>query len=284
MENKVCLVTGATNGIGKVTALELARRGATVVLAGRSAAKTDAVVAEIKARSGNDHVEGLVADLSTQAGVRALADAFKARYNRLDVLVNNAGAIFNERRESADGIEMTFALNHLSYFLLTHLLLDVLKASAPARIVNVSSNAHMGSGINFDDLEFKRGYMNFRAYAQSKLANILFTTELARRLQGTGVTANALHPGFVSSGFGRNDGSLMNIGMMLMRPFQISPEKGAETTIYLATSPEVEGVTGGYFSKRKPARTSSAARDQAAAERLWAISEQMTGVRAVEFA
>lgn len=284
MENKVCLVTGATNGIGKVTALELARRGATVVLAGRSAAKTDAVVAEIKARSGNDHVEGLVADLSTQAGVRALADAFKARYNRLDVLVNNAGAIFNERRESADGIEMTFALNHLSYFLLTHLLLDVLKASAPARIVNVSSNAHMGSGINFDDLEFKRGYMNFRAYAQSKLANILFTTELARRLQGTGVTANALHPGFVSSGFGRNDGSLMNIGMMLMRPFQISPEKGAETTLYLATSPEVEGVTGGYFSKRKPARTSSAARDQAAAERLWAISEQMTGVRAVEFA
>lgn len=284
MENKVCLVTGATNGIGKVTALELARRGATVVLAGRSAAKTDAVVAEIKARSGNDRVEGLVADLSTQAGVRALADAFKARYDRLDVLVNNAGAIFNERRESADGIEMTFALNHLSYFLLTHLLLDVLKASAPARIVNVSSNAHMGSGINFDDLEFKRGYMNFRAYAQSKLANILFTTELARRLQGTGVTANALHPGFVSSGFGRNDGSLMNIGMMLMRPFQISPEKGAETTLYLATSPEVEGVTGGYFSKRKPARTSSAARDQAAAERLWAISEQMTGVRAVEFA
>lgn len=284
MENKVCLVTGATNGIGKVTALELARRGATVVLAGRSAAKTDAVVAEIKARSGNDRVEGLVADLSTQAGVHALADAFKARYDRLDVLVNNAGAIFNERRESADGIEMTFALNHLSYFLLTHLLLDVLKASAPARIVNVSSNAHMGSGINFDDLEFKRGYMNFRAYAQSKLANILFTTELARRLQGTGVTANALHPGFVSSGFGRNDGSLMNIGMMLMRPFQISPEKGAETTLYLVTSPEVEGVTGGYFSKRKPARTSSAARDQAAAERLWAISELMTGVRAVEFA
>jgi NAD(P)-dependent dehydrogenase (short-subunit alcohol dehydrogenase family) len=284
MENKVCLVTGATNGIGKVTALELARRGAMVVLAGRSAAKTDAVVAEIKVRSGNDHAEGLVADLSTQAGVRALADAFKARYNRLDVLVNNAGAIFNERRESADGIEMTFALNHLSYFLLTHLLLDVLKASAPARIVNVSSNAHMGSGINFDDLEFKHGYMNFRVYAQSKLANILFTTELARRLQGTGVTANALHPGFVSSGFGRNDGSMMNIGMMLMRPFQISPEKGAETTLYLATSPEVEGVTGGYFSKRKPARTSSAARDQAAAERLWAISEQMTGVHAAELA
>jgi NAD(P)-dependent dehydrogenase (short-subunit alcohol dehydrogenase family) len=281
MDGKVVLVTGATNGIGKVTALELATMGAAVVVVGRNAAKTQAVVEEIKTLSGIPQVEGLVADLSVMNQVRRLADEFKARYNRLDVLVNNAGAVFSQRRETEDGYEMTFALNHLNYFLLTNLLLDLLKASAPSRIINVSSDAHrMPRGLNFDDLQRKNRYslMGFAAYGDSKLANVLFTYELARRLQGTGVTANAVHPGSVATGFAHNTPGFLNRVMGLVDRFSLTPEQGARTMIYLASSPEVEGVSGKYFDKSKAVPSSKASYDEEAARRLWEISEQITGL------
>lgn len=281
MDGKVVLVTGATNGIGRVTALELAKMGATVALAGRNSARTQATVDEIKTRSGNPNVEGLVADLSVMAQVRQLADEFKAKYNRLDVLVNNVGAVFSQRRETDDGYEMTFALNHLSYFLLTNLLLDLLKASAPSRIVNVSSDAHrMSRGLNFGDLQRKHHYnlMGFGAYSDSKLANVLFTYELARRLHGTGVTANAVHPGSVATGFAHNTPGLLHQVMNIMHRFSLTPEEGARTTIYLASSPEVEGIGGKYFDKSKAVQSSKVSYDEEAARRLWEISERMTGL------
>ncbi|CAN5637284.1 hypothetical protein BH24ACT21_BH24ACT21_06280 [soil metagenome] len=205
MEGKVCLVTGATSGIGKVTAHELAKQGATVVIVGRSRQKVEATVEEINSRTGNQSVEYLLADLSSQKEIRSLAREFKSRYDRLDVLVNNAGAVFAEYGETEDGVERTFAVNHLNYFLLTNLLLDVLEASAPSRIVNVASGAHQGAELDFDDLGAKQNYGFMRAYGRSKLANIMFTYELARRLEGTGVTANALHPGSVATGIGTNN-------------------------------------------------------------------------------
>src|SRR5215207_6225037 len=210
MSEKIILITGATNGIGKAAALELAKQGNTVVIVGRNPAKTQATVEEIKQQSGNSAVEGLIADLSSLADVRRLADEFRQRHSRLDVLINNAGALFAERELTVDGYEMTFAVNHLAYFLLTNLLLDLLKASAPARIVNVASDAHKGMKINFDDLQLEKNYggMMGPAYGQSKLANILFTYELARRLAGTGVTVNALHPGLVRTGFAGNMGAV----------------------------------------------------------------------------
>jgi retinol dehydrogenase 12 len=279
MQNKICLVTGATNGIGKITALELAKMGATVIVVGRNPTKTEAVVSEIRSESGNDNVKKALADLSSLADVRALAQEFKNKYSRLDVLVNNAGAYFNKRHVTFDGFEMTFALNHLSYFLLTVSLLDVLKASAPARIVNVSSDAHRGARLDFDDLQGEKKFNGFGAYGRSKLANILFTYELAKRLQGTNITANALHPGFVATGFGANNGTLMRVGIGIMsRMMGISAENGAKTTIYLATSPEVEGVTGKYFDKCKPVQSSTASYEVEARERLWRISEQLCGL------
>ncbi len=205
MNGKICLVTGGTNGIGKSTALELARMGATVIVVGRDAQKTSHVLEEIRAASGNQNVNSLLADLSSQQEVRGLADQFKSKYSRLHVLINNAGGFFMRRQIRVDGIEMTFALNHLASFLLTNLLLDTIKASAPARIINVSSNAHTSGKIEFDNLQGEREY-GPRAYDNSKLANILFTMELARRLEGTGVTVNALHPGFVATGFAKNNG------------------------------------------------------------------------------
>jgi retinol dehydrogenase 12 len=282
MQGKVCMVTGATAGIGEVTARELARMGATVVGVGRNPEKCRAAAEEIKASTGNPRVEYLVADLSSQAQVRRLADEFKRKYSRLDVLVNNAGAFIATRRESADGIEMTMALNHLNYFLLTNLLLDVLKASAPSRIVNVSSGAHTGGRINFDDIEMRNRYSGWAMYAQSKLANVLFTYELARRLAraGTaGVTVNALHPGFVATQFGHNNGGLMNLGMKLFQKLgAITPQRGAQTSLYLATSPEVEGVTGKYFDNKRAVSSSQASYDEAAARRLWDWSEQKTAL------
>lgn len=283
LTGKVALITGATNGIGKVTALELAKLGATIVIVGRNREKTQATADEIRSHGGSHNVDGLIADLSVMSEVRRLADEFKARYDRLHILVNNAGAVFAQRRETDDGLEMTFALNHLSYFLLTTLLLDALKASAPARIINVSSGAHTGvKGMNFDDLQSMSAYgmSGFNAYSQSKLANILFTYELARRLQGTGVTANVLHPGFVATGFGRNSAGLMNRLMGVLHRFALTPEEGAHTTVHLASSAEVEGVTGQYFIKSKPARSSKASYDEAAQRRLWEISEQLTGIAA----
>ena len=280
MSEKVVLITGATNGIGKVTALEMAKQGYKVVLVGRNPAKTQATVSEIKLQSGNPAVEGLLADLSSLAELRKLADEFRQRYARLDVLVNNAGAYYASRQESADGYEMTFAVNHLAYFLLTNLLLDMLKASAPARIVNVSSDAHKSAKINFDDLQSTSGYgaQGFSVYGVSKLANILFTYELARQLVGTAVTVNVLHPGLVATGFGTNNRGLMKFAMRFIHRFSISPEQGADTIIYLASSPEVEGVTGKYWVKRKAIPSSSASYDEAAQKRLWNVSAEITGI------
>ncbi len=279
MTGKVVLITGGTSGIGEVTARELANLGAQVILVGRGRDKGEAICAEINARPGAAPATMMAADLSTQAGVRRFADEFRARHDRLDVLINNAGAIFARRQETADGIERTFGLNHLAYFLLTGLLLDLLKSGAPSRVVNVASDAHRKARrMNFDDLEAKTRYQAFPAYCQSKLANILFTRELSRRLEGSGVTANALHPGFVATNFFSGNGLL---GWAMRRAaglFAIPPERGAETSIYLASSPEVEGVSGLYFDRRKAVEPSKAALDDAAARRLWEISERMTGL------
>ena len=276
MSGKTVLITGATSGIGEVAARELAAKGAKVVLVGRSAAKCEATAAMIRQATGNPAVEFLVADLSSQAEVRRLAAEIKTRYPRIDVLVNNAGAMISPRRESVDGIEMTWALNHLGYFLLTDLLLDTLKASAPSRVVSVASDAHrMASGIDWGDVEGKKSYSAWRAYSQSKLANVLFTRELARRLEGSGVTANCLHPGFVATNFAAGRGLTFRIFQVGAKLFAITPEEGAKTTVYLASSPEVEGASGGYYSKCKLATPTAAARDDEAARRLWALSETM---------
>ena len=282
MQGKTVLVTGATNGIGKVTATELAKMGAQVVIIGRSAARVDATLNEIRAKSGGKaQVSALVGDLSLMSEVRRLAAEFRQQHSRLDVLVNNAGGVFSERKVTAEGLEWTFALNHMSYFLLTNLLLDLLKASAPSRIVSVSSGAHTMGKLNFDDLQNEQNYNmgGFRAYSQSKMMNIQFTYALARRLAGSGVTANVLHPGAVATGFGMNNSSLMMRLFGLFRPFMLTPEKGADTMIYLASSPEVEGVSGQYFDRRKSIQSVAYSYDEAAQERLWEMSEQIAGIR-----
>jgi NAD(P)-dependent dehydrogenase (short-subunit alcohol dehydrogenase family) len=279
MSGEVCLVTGATAGLGLVTARELARLGARVIGVGRSPDRCQQAVRQIRQETGASEVEYLTADLSSQAEIRRLAQEVKNATRRLDVLVNNAGCICLTRQETVDTLEMTFALNHLAYFLLTNLLLDLITSSAPARIISVASAAHQGCTINFDDLQGKTRYSGWRAYQQSKLANVLFTRELARRLEGTGVTANALHPGYVKTQIFRVDGVR---GWLLRRAaelFAISPEAGAKTSIYLASSPEVEGVTGRYFVRRKPAGSSPASQDDAAARRLWEVSEELTGLK-----
>jgi len=275
MNGKICLVTGGTNGIGKSTALELARMGGTVVIVGRNAQKTSQVVEEIRAATGNKNVDSLLADLSSQQEVRRLASEFKSRYSHLHVLLNNAGGFFMRRQLSVDGIEMTFALNHLAYFLLTNLLLDTIKASAPARIINVSSGAHASGKIEFDNLQGERDYTP-RAYDNSKLANILFTVELARRLEGTGVTVNALHPGFVATGFAKNNGKVMAALVSIFAPLVgRSPAKGAETSIYLASSPSVEGITGKYFYDSHVVPAAPQATDMMVARKLWDVSPEM---------
>ncbi len=276
MRGKICLITGATSGIGWVTARELAARGATVALVARDADRGAETVAAITRETGNSQVSYFLADLSKQADVRRLAREFTERHARLDVLINNAGAIFPQRRESADGMEMTFALNVLAPFLLTNLLLDTLKASAPSRIVNVASAAHIGARMPFDDLQQTHGYRALRTYGQSKLGLLLLTYELAKRLEGTGVTVNALHPGVVATNFGRGDGGFVEFVMTLMKPFTIDSEKGARTSVYVAASPEIEGVNGRYFDKCKPVRSSAASYDPDAARRLWDICEQLT--------
>ena len=287
MDGKVCLVTGATSGIGRATAHSLAARGARVVIVGRSPEKTAAVVAAIQQATGNQAVEGLLADLSSQRQVRALAAQVRqdGRYPQIDVLVNNAGGVFAARQETEDGLEMTFAVNHLAYFLLTNLLLDNVQAAArahgEARIVNVSSRAHQRvPGLDFDDLQSKRHYQMFPVYGASKLANLLFNSELARRLAETGsrVTTNAMHPGLVHTGFGSNNRRwYMRLAYVFLNRVGRTPEQGADTVIYLATAPELAGVTGQYFYERQPLAPSAAARDAAAARRLWQVSEQLTG-------
>ena len=278
MDGKVCMVTGATSGIGKVTARELLSMGAMVVMVGRSQERCDRTAEQFRKETGSELVDYLVADLSSQAEVRRLANNFLGRYDRLDVLVNNAGGFFMKRQESVDGIEMTFALNHLNYFLLTHLLLECVQASAPARIINVSSNGHRGARINFDDLQGERSYSGWRAYAQSKLANVLHAYELSRRLDADRVTVNALHPGFVSTRLARNNGLVFQLVMPLMRIIARSPEEGARTSVYLATSPQVQGVTGKYFEDSQVVPADPAADDEATAQRLWRVSMEMTGL------
>ncbi len=277
MPPKTILITGATSGIGRVAAESLAQQGAHVVLVGRNAAKTEAAVAEIKRATGNASVDYLLADLSEQSQVRALAEQFLSRYPRLDVLINNAGGIFGTRRLTAEGREMTWALNHLNYFQITHLLLDRLLASGPARIINVASNAHRRvPGLNFDDLESARGYSAFGAYGRSKLANVLFTYELARRLANTPVTANTLHPGLIRTGFGANNGPLWAMLYVFINALGRTPAQGADTLIYLAASPAVEGLTGQYFHERQAKPSSPASYDEAAARRLWQVSAEAT--------
>ncbi len=280
MLGKVCLLTGGTRGIGRETARGLATLGATVVVTGRDRARTDETVRSLAAETGNPAITGLVADMSRQAEVVRLAADFRAAHPRLDVLVNNAGAIFETRETSADGIEMTWALNHLAPFRLVHELRDLIVASAPARVVTVASAAHRIARIDFDDLEGARRYGAWTAYGQSKLANILFTVELARQFQGTRVTANAVHPGFVASNFGLEGQrpAWMQMGWQFLRLFARSPEAGAQTSIYLASSPDVEGISGMYFADRKPATTNGAARDLGTARRLWVVSAAQCGL------
>jgi len=277
MSGKVVLVTGGTAGIGEVAARELARKGASVVIVGRNPQKTAAVVEKIKAASGNPQVDSLLGDLSLMADVRRIAAEFKQRDDRLDVLLNNAGGYFSQRQVTAEGLEYTLALNHLNYFLLTNLLLDVLAATPGARIVNVSSGAHVMARLNFDDLQNEQNYRGWTVYAQSKLMNIYFTYELARRLPA-GVTVNALHPGFVATNFGLNNRGPLGWGVKISQKlFAISPEKGAETSIYLASSPEVEGVSGKYFAHSRMIQSSPVSYDQAAAGRVWEASEKLVG-------
>ncbi len=278
MQNKICLITGATSGIGQATAMGLAKLGATVVVAGRNEERCQNTVAYIQQETGNFHVDYLLADLSVQAQVRKMAENFKSRYKRLDVLVNNAGAINFFRRVTEDGLEMTFALNHLAYFLLTTLLLDTLKASAPARIVIVASNSHYGQHLDFDNLQLKRGYNPMRAYGRSKLCNLYFTYELARRLEGTSVTVNAMHPGFVATNMGANNGWLVRLFLPLIHRNSLTPEQGASTAVYLASSSDVEVVTGKFFVRERERDSDPVSYDEAAARRLWEVSERMTGL------
>lgn len=276
LEGRICLITGATSGIGQATAIGLANAGGTVVIVARNHEKGISTVEEIQKLTGNPNIDMLVADLASQQDIHRLANEFQQKYSNLHVLINNAGILNMFRQESVDGIEMTFAINHLAGFLLTHLLLNELKISAPARIVNVSSAAHLRAHLNLDDLQGRTQYSGYRAYGQSKLANLYFTYELARRLKGTGVTANALHPGFVHTNFGRNNRGGKLIGA-LSTIMGISPEKGALTSIYLAISPELDKVTGNYFVKSKAVPSSPVSYDLTIAQRLWEISEQLTG-------
>lgn len=272
LQGKTILVTGATSGIGFIAAGHLAQMGARIVVVSRSPEKCLAAVVQITKETGNPLVEFIAADLSTKVGIRHVADEFMKKYASLDVLLNNAGAMFMSRKVSDDGIEMTIALNHLNYFYLTTLLLDVLKASKQARVVNVSSDAHRGGKINIADIQLQNGYTGFGAYSQSKLANVLFTYELARKLEGTKVTANALHPGFVDTGFAKNNGGFIKLAMGLLRPFQKKVDEGAQTSIYLASSPEVENVSGKYFADCKSIKSDPISYDETTAQKLWQLS------------
>ncbi len=280
MNGRTCLITGATSGIGRATAIELARRGATLVLVARDRGRGEDTVREIRERTDNCEVTLMLADLSSQQSIRELAREFLATNRPLHVLLNNAGVVNLHRTLTVDGIETVFAVNHLGYFLLTNLLLDRLKQSAPARIVNVASEVHKIGALDFDDLQNERRFRSMRVYGQSKFANILFTYELARRLAGTNVTVNCLHPGAVATGLGKNNGAWAQVLVRILGTFFRTPEQGAATSIYLASSPAVAGVSGKYFMNGKERRSSKASYDDAAAKRLWDISAQMTGIGA----
>jgi NAD(P)-dependent dehydrogenase (short-subunit alcohol dehydrogenase family) len=280
MEGRTAIVTGANTGIGLETAAALADKGARVVLTARDPAKGSGAVDEIRRRHPGADVNTMDLDLSRLDGARDFARAFADAHDRLDVLVNNAGLMLDHRSTTPDGFETTFQVNHLGPFLLTNLLLDLIRSSAPARIVNVASTAHRGSKLNFDDLQSERSYRGMQVYGRTKLCNILFTRELARRLEGAGVTANSLHPGTVRTGFAIDGDTtgLFRLGVALARPFFKSPAQGARTSIYLASSPEVEGRTGLYWSRRKPSRPTAAAQDDETARHLWEVSEKLVGL------
>jgi NAD(P)-dependent dehydrogenase (short-subunit alcohol dehydrogenase family) len=271
----IAIVTGSTSGIGKFATTELARLGNTVVMVARNPELASKTKEEIVQKTGNQNVDILMADLSSQSDIRKAVEQFKSKYENLHILINNAG-LAGPRRLSTDGIEMTFAVNHLAYFLLTNLLLDVLKKSAPARIINVSSEAHRNVRLDFGDLQMEKNYTGFRAYSLSKLLNVLFTYELARRLDGTKVTANVLHPGFLSTGIFREAPGFVQF---IVRIIAGSPEKGSAAIMRLATAPELEDVSGKYFNGLKESRSSSISHDKEAAEKLWRISEQLTGLK-----
>lgn len=277
MKGKTVLLTGASQGIGYYTALELAKLGANMVLVGRSAERMKQAADNLAKASGNDRMEVLLADLSSMADIRRLASDFRKSHDRLHVLVNNAGAYFGNRQLTPDGYEATFATNHLNYFLLTEALLDILKATAPARIVSVASDGHRQGRIDFDDLMGERRYDGLKAYCQSKLANVMHAYQLAKRLEGTGVTANCLHPGGVATNFAQDHPGWFGWVFKWAKPFLVTPQKGALTSIYLASSPLVEGVTGQYFAKCLARRSSGASYDERVAKRLWEVSEGLVG-------
>ena len=275
MKGKIALVTGGTNGIGLVAAREVARLGAQVTLVGRDPQKCTHTAEQIRKHTGCS-VETILADLSTLAGIRHAAAEFKQTHQELHVLINNAGGMFTKRQMTPDGFEYTFALNHVNFFLLTNLLLDLLIASAPSRIINTSSNAHEWGKIDFDNLQGEKRYRGLEVYGQSKLANLLFTYELARRLEDTQVTVNAVHPGFVATGFARNNGPIYNVGTWIAgKLFGRTPERGAKTTIYLASSPEVEGISGKYFKDCQEKESSPQSYDRAVGERLWQVTKDL---------
>lgn len=275
MKGKVCMITGANSGIGKVMALELAKMGAKVVMICRSKERGEAAQKDIIAQSGNESVELMLADLSLMQEVRRLAGEFSKKHDRLHVLINNAALWPTRKMMTKEGLEMQFAINYLSHFLLTNLLLDVIKASAPARIINVSSGMHKRVRIDFDNLQAEKSYRHMGAYGRTKLANVYFTKELARKLNGTDVTVNAFTPGMVSTNLGRY---MSGVPRWFWRTFSGSAEKGAATGVYLATSPEVEGVTGKYFADSKEVRSSKISYDEGVARRLWTVSEQLAGL------
>lgn len=280
MQGKVCIVTGANSGLGKATSLGMAQMGATVVMVCRDRTKGEEAQNEIKTKSGSDAIDLLLAELSSQDSIRQLVENFQQHYTQLHVLINNAGGVNLSRRDTVDGFEMTFAVNYLAPFLLTNLLLDKLKASAPARIVNVSSESHESGYIKMDDLQLEKKYRLMRAYGQSKLALVLFTYELARRLQGTGVTANCLHPGFVATNIGQSGVGRVgrSIVKLIFSSLGISPEEGAKTSIYLASSPDIEGVTGKYFVKSIPVRSAPISYDESLQRQLWEESAKLVNL------
>jgi NAD(P)-dependent dehydrogenase (short-subunit alcohol dehydrogenase family) len=279
MDGKICMVTGGTSGIGFYTAQEIARMGGTVIIIGRNPAKCDNAMKMIQVESGNPSGEYLLADLSSQAQIRSAAAEFNKKYDHLDVLVNNAGGVSLRRKLSIDGIELTFAVNHLAYFLLTNLLIEALKNSPSARVVNVSSGSHYSEQLDFDNLQLAKSYNVYRAYGRSKLANVLFSYELARLMAGTHVTSNALSPGMVATDIWKKVSPWLTpfITPVIQRIGQ-PPLDGAQTSIYLATSPEVEGVTGKYFADCEQVRSSTYSYDLGAAKRLWKVSAQFTGL------
>jgi NAD(P)-dependent dehydrogenase (short-subunit alcohol dehydrogenase family) len=283
MNGKVVMITGANSGIGKETAIELAKMGAIIVMVCRSRERGERALVEIKEKANSEKIELFIADLADQSSIRGMVERFKRKHDKLHVLINNAGVMLSKRTSSPEGYETTFATNHLGHFLLTNLVLDMLKVSAPARIVNVSSSVHKFAKLNFDDIDSEHKYRGYRTYANSKLFNILFSYDLARRLEGTGVTVNVLHPGVIRTNLGKNNNNkLIKLMSLIFRLFMKSPEKGARTTVYLASSPEVENISGEYFVNSKPKKSSKISYEQTLQNELWEISTNLTIVSHIE--